>query len=70
MSHLQRRKFLQGSVVALANFVVGEPLPIEAQTETRRGIFDAPLHIPSDHGENFQRLLTKAQKPQGERSGI
>ena len=60
MSHFHRRKFLQGGVVALANFVVGEPLPIEAQTETRRGIFDAHLHIPSDNGENFQwNLVTR-----------
>jgi hypothetical protein len=47
-------------VVALANFVVGEPLPIEARRETRRGIFDAHLHIPSDNGENFQwNLVTR-----------
>lgn len=60
MSHFHRRKFLQGAVVALANFVIGEPLSIEAQTETRRGIFDAHLHIPSDNGENFQwNLVTR-----------
>ncbi len=60
MSHVHRRKFLQGAVVALANFVIGEPLSIEAQTETRRGIFDAHLHIPSDNGENFQwNLVTR-----------
>jgi len=60
VSHVHRRKFLQGAVVALANFVIGEPLSIEAQTETRRGIFDAHLHIPSDNGENFQwNLVTR-----------
>jgi predicted TIM-barrel fold metal-dependent hydrolase len=60
VSHFHRRKFLQGAVVALANFVLGEPLSIEAQTETRRGIFDAHLHIPSDNGENFQwNLVTR-----------
>jgi predicted TIM-barrel fold metal-dependent hydrolase len=60
VSHFHRRKFLQGAVVALANFVIGEPLSIEAQTETRRGIFDAHLHIPSDNGENFQwNLVTR-----------
>ena len=60
MSHFHRRKFLQGAVVSLANFVLGEPLHIEAQTETRRGIFDAHLHIPSDNGENFQwNLVTR-----------
>jgi len=60
VSHFHRRKFLHGAVVALANFVLGEPLSIEAQTETRRGIFDAHLHIPSDNGENFQwNLVTR-----------
>jgi uncharacterized protein len=60
VSHVHRRKFLEGAVVALANFVLGEPLSIEAQTETRRGIFDAHLHIPSDNGENFQwNLVTR-----------
>jgi predicted TIM-barrel fold metal-dependent hydrolase len=60
MSHYHRRKFVQTGVVALANFVVGNPLSVEAQTETRRGIFDAHLHIPSDNGENFQwNLVTR-----------
>ena len=60
MSHVHRRKFLEGAVVTLANFVIGEPLSIEAQAETRRGIFDAHLHIPSDNGENFQwNLVTR-----------
>jgi predicted TIM-barrel fold metal-dependent hydrolase len=57
MSHYHRRQFFQLGVVALANFVAGNPLSVEAQTETRRGIFDAHLHIPSDNGENFQWSL-------------
>jgi predicted TIM-barrel fold metal-dependent hydrolase len=64
VSHFHRRKFLQGGVVALANFVVGEPLSTEAQTETRRGIFDAHLHIPSDNGENFQWSLVTRNMPE------
>ncbi len=60
MSHYHRRQFLQAGVVALANFVSGEPLSKEVQAETRHGIFDAHLHIPSDNGENFQwNLVTR-----------
>ncbi len=45
--------------MALAEFVRGG-LSHGAQAETRRGIFDAHLHIPSDNGENFQwNLVTK-----------
>ncbi len=57
MSYYHRREMLKAGVVALANFVIGEPLSSKAQTETRRGIFDAHLHIPSDNGENFQWSL-------------
>jgi predicted TIM-barrel fold metal-dependent hydrolase len=57
MSHVHRRQFLRAGVVALANFVAGPRLSPEAQAETRRGIFDAHLHIPSDNGENFQWSL-------------
>jgi uncharacterized protein len=57
MSYFHRRELLKAGVVALANFVIGEPLSSEAQAETRRGIFDAHLHIPSDNGENFQWSL-------------
>jgi predicted TIM-barrel fold metal-dependent hydrolase len=64
VSHYHRRKFLQSGVVALANFVVGEPLSTEAQIETRRGIFDAHLHIPSDNGENFQWNLVTRNMPE------
>jgi predicted TIM-barrel fold metal-dependent hydrolase len=55
-----RRQLLGAAVVALGNFVTGGPLTREAQAETRRGIFDAHLHIPSDNGENFQwHLVTR-----------
>lgn len=64
MSHFHRRQFLQAGVVALADFVVGEPLSKEAQIETRRGIFDAHLHIPSDNGENFQWHLVTRDMPE------
>jgi hypothetical protein len=47
-------------VVGLSNFVLGGPLTHEVEAETRRGIFDAHLHIPSDNGENFQwHLVTR-----------
>ncbi len=60
MSHFHRRQMLQSGLIALADLVIGEPLSIEAQVETRRGIFDAHLHIPSDNGENFQwNLVTR-----------
>jgi hypothetical protein len=60
MSHVHRRHFLRAGVVSLANFVLGDPLTPEVQAETRHGIFDAHLHIPSDNGENFQwHLVTK-----------
>ena len=64
MSHFHRRQFLQSGVVALANYVIGAPLSNEAQTETRRGIFDAHLHIPSDNGENFQWNLVTRNMPE------
>jgi len=60
VSHFHRREILKAGVVALADFVIGEPLSQGAQAETRRGIFDAHLHIPSDNGENFQwHLVTR-----------
>src|SRR2546425_1210472 len=60
MSHFHRRSFLRNGLISLANFVIGAPLTPEAVAETRRGIFDAHLHIPSDNGENFQwHLVTK-----------
>ena len=60
MSHIHRRTFLRSGIVALGSFVHGAPLSHEAVAETRRGIFDAHLHIPSDNGENFQwHLVTK-----------
>lgn len=60
MSFVHRRGILRAGAVALANFVFGDPLSREAVAETRRGIFDAHLHIPSDNGEVFQwNLITK-----------
>ncbi len=64
MSHFHRRQLLQTGVIALANFVIGDPLSKEAQAETRRGIFDAHLHIPSDNGENFQWNLVTRDMPE------
>jgi hypothetical protein len=55
---------LQAGLIALADLVIGEPLSIEAQVETRRGIFDAHLHIPSDNGENFQWNLVTRNMPE------
>jgi hypothetical protein len=57
MSFSHRRRILQGGVVALSSFVAGDPITREALAETRRGIFDAHLHIPSDNGTNFQWSL-------------
>ena len=60
MSHFHRRQVLHAGAISLANFLIGEPLQREALAETRRGIFDAHLHIPSDNGEVFQwNLITK-----------
>ncbi len=54
MSHVHRRQLFRAGAVGLAHFITGEPLSHEVEAETRRGIFDAHLHIPSDNGENFQ----------------
>ncbi|MEK7407522.1 MAG: amidohydrolase family protein [Acidobacteriota bacterium] len=60
MPYYHRREVLTAGVVGLAEFVGGEPLSREAVVETRRGIYDAHLHIPSDNGENFQwHLVTR-----------
>ncbi|MCX6624293.1 MAG: amidohydrolase family protein, partial [Acidobacteria bacterium] len=60
MSFHHRRQILKAGIVALGNFVTGDPLTREALAETRRGIFDAHLHIPSDNGTNFQwNLITR-----------
>lgn len=64
MSYVHRRHVLRASVVALANFILGDRLAPEAQAETRRGIFDAHLHIPSDNGENFQWNLVTRTMPE------
>ena len=60
MSFHHRRNLLRAGAVALANFVMGEPLRRDLVADTRREIFDAHLHIPSDNGENFQwHLVTR-----------
>jgi len=60
MSHIHRRQWMRSGLVALSQFLIGKPLDREAEAETRRGIFDAHLHIPSDNGENFQwHLVTR-----------
>ena len=64
MSHFHRRDVLRAGGVGLANFVAGTPLTPEAQAETRRGIFDAHLHIPSDNSENFQWHLVTRNMPE------
>jgi len=56
----QRRWFLKGSLIALSDLVIGGPLRASEKVETRRGIFDAHLHTPSENGEVFQwSLITK-----------
>lgn len=63
MSFFHRRHILRAGLVSLSNFLIGGPLPREVQAESRREIFDAHLHIPSDNGENFQwYLITRNMK--------
>jgi len=51
---------MRSGIVALTQFLIGPSPSKEAVAETRRGIFDAHLHIPSDNGENFQwHLVTR-----------
>ncbi len=57
MSYFHRRELLHAGVVSLGTFVVGNPMPKDLVAESRRGLFDAHLHIPSDNGENFQWSL-------------
>ena len=63
MSTVPRRSFLTAGVVSLTRFVQGAPLSREEVVETRRGIFDAHLHTPSDNGENFQWYLVTRDMP-------
>lgn len=63
MSFFHRRHFLGAGLVSLTNFLLGHSLGREVEAETRRRIFDAHLHIPSDNGENFQwHLITRNMK--------
>jgi predicted TIM-barrel fold metal-dependent hydrolase len=60
MSLPARRNFLAAGIVSLARFVKGEPLAAAEVAETRRDIFDAHLHAPSENGEIFQwNLVTR-----------
>jgi predicted TIM-barrel fold metal-dependent hydrolase len=63
MSHVHRRHFVGSGIAALAEYVFGG-LPRGAQAETRRGIFDAHLHVPSGNGENFQWHLVTRNMPE------
>lgn len=64
MSYFHRRHFLAGALVSLVRFVKGEPLPQDAVAESRRGIFDAHLHTPSENGEVFQWNLVTRNMPE------
>ena len=60
MSSYPRRSIVGAAIVSLARFVKGGPLQQRAMLETRREIFDAHLHTPSENGENFQwNLVTR-----------
>lgn len=63
MSFFHRRHILHAGLASLSNFLIGGPLSREVEAESRREIFDAHLHIPSDNGENFQwHLITRNMK--------
>src|SRR5581483_763530 len=64
MSFFHRRQVLRAGIVSLGRFLLGEPLTRELQAETRREIFDAHLHIPSDNGEIFQWNLVTRNMPE------
>ena len=54
MSFHHRRHVLRAGLLSLADLVISGPLSRADAAETRRGIFDAHLHIPADNGEIFQ----------------
>jgi uncharacterized protein len=64
MSYTRRRCVLGGGLVAVADLVAGEPLSAEVRAETRRGIFDAHLHTPSENGEIFQWSVVTKTMPE------
>jgi len=64
MSFFHRRNVLKAGIVGLANYVFGRPLTEAAVKDSRRNIFDAHLHIPSDNGENFQWYLVTKDMPE------
>ena len=60
MSYFHRRHVFRAGLISLAHFIKGDPITGPVQAATRREIFDAHLHIPSDNGENFQwQLVTR-----------
>jgi hypothetical protein len=64
MSHHRRRDLLRAGVTALGSFVAGGAPPRDLEAATRRAIFDAHLHIPSDNSENFQWNLVTRDMPE------
>ena len=62
--HHHRRDLLRAGLISLADLVIGGPLSKPLRAQTRRGIFDAHLHIPSDNGENFQWSLVTRTMPE------
>ncbi len=64
MSWFHRRQIFRAGLMSLAGFVTGDLLRREAIAETRREIFDAHLHIPSEHGEVFQWNLVTRTMPE------
>ncbi|MCW5982002.1 MAG: amidohydrolase family protein [Bryobacteraceae bacterium] len=64
MSYIERREVLSAGLVSLASFIIGGPLTPKVAAESRRSIFDAHLHIPSDNGENFQWNLVTPTMPE------
>jgi predicted TIM-barrel fold metal-dependent hydrolase len=60
MSTFPRRNFVAGALVSLGRFVKGGPLRAADVAASRREIFDAHLHTPSENGEVFQwNLVTR-----------
>jgi predicted TIM-barrel fold metal-dependent hydrolase len=62
MSHVARRSFLAAGVTSLVHFVK-QPLAASEIADTRRSIFDAHLHAPSENGQVFQWNLVTRDMP-------
>lgn len=63
MPYFHRRNWLRAGLVSLTEFVTGAPLARSMVADTRRGIFDAHLHTPSENGEVFQWNLVTPTMP-------